>query len=103
MGKLITGAVTGLRYWRYAVVARDEFEATLPDLVTTRQAAALVGVTEARVRRWACDGHLTRYGRVNGVAYYDQADVIRVERAMRTRRDWDRIKENVRRASLDDH
>jgi hypothetical protein len=93
----------GLRYWRHAVTARDQFEATLPNLIPTRQAAALVGVPETRIRRWACDGHLTRYGRVNGVAYYDPADVIRVEKAMRTARDWARIRENTRRAMLDDH
>lgn len=67
-------------------------------LVSTREAALLVGVSQARVRRWACDGVLTRYGRVDGVAYYDPADVIRVELAMRTRRDWERI----RRGMLDD-
>jgi hypothetical protein len=101
--ELASGTVNGLRYWRHAVRQRDRLEATLPDLVTTRAAAQLVGVSEARVRRWACDGILTRYGRVNGRAYYDPADVIRVERAMRSRRDWDRLKDNLRRAALDDH
>jgi hypothetical protein len=98
MGDMIRGTVNGLRYWRHAVTARDRFEADLPELITTRAAAQLVGVTEARIRRWASDGQLTRYGRVNGRAYYDPADVIRVEKAMRTRRDRDRIRDNMRRA-----
>lgn len=103
MHDVARGTLNGLRYWRHATRQRDTFEAQLPDLIPTRQAAVLVGVPETRIRRWASDGQLTRYGRVNGVAYYDPADVIRVEKAMRTRRDRQRIADNVRRGTLDDH
>jgi hypothetical protein len=94
-----TGVVNGLRYWRHAVVARDQFEASLPNLVTTKQAAAEVHVKPDRIRQWASRGILTRYGRVNGVAYYDLADVHRVAAAMRTGDDMNAL---VRRV-LDEH
>ena len=70
----------------------------LPTLVTTREAATSAGVSEARVRKWASRGILTRYGRVDGVAYYDLADVYRVGAVMRTGADW----AGIRRAVLDD-
>lgn len=85
--ELVAGTINGLRYWRHAVVARDRFEAGLPDLVTTKQAAAEVHVTQDRIRQWASRGVLTRYGRVNGVAYYDLADVQRAAASMSTRKD----------------
>ena len=78
------GTVNGLRYWRHAVTARDRFENTLPNLVTTRGAADAVHVRPDRIRQWASRGILTRYGRVNGVAYYDLGDVHRVAASMRT-------------------
>ena len=81
---LVAGAVNGLRYWRHAVQERNRFEATLPYLVTTRRAAAEAHVTEDRIRQWASRGVLTRYGRVNGRAYYDLADVHRTAAAMRS-------------------
>jgi hypothetical protein len=81
---LATGTVNGLRYWRHAVRDRGRFEATLPDLVTTRQAASEVYVTEDRIRQWASRGILTRYGRVSGRAYYSLADVHRTAAIMRT-------------------
>ena len=94
-----TAVVNGLRYWRHAVTARDQFEATLPNLVTTRQAADAVYVKPDRIRQWASRGILTRYGRVNGVAYYDLADVHRVAAVMRSADDMNAL---VRRV-LDDH
>ena len=94
-----TAFVNGLRYWRHAVTARDRFESALPNLVTTRQAADAVHVKPDRIRQWASRGILTRYGRVNGVAYYDLADVHRTAAAMRTDDD---TKAMVRRV-LDDH
>lgn len=103
MSELMSGTVNGFRYWRHATHQRHQFETQLPQLIPTRQAAALVGVPETRIRRWASDGQLTRYGRVNGIAYYDPTDVIRVEKAMRTRRDRQRIADNIRRGTLDDH
>jgi len=81
---IVNGTINGLRYWRHAVVARDQFEADLPNLVTTKQAAAAVHVTQDRIRQWASRGILTRYGRVNGKAYYDLADVYRTAAAMET-------------------
>jgi len=97
--ELMHGTVNGLRYWRDAVTARDQFEASLPNLVTTRQAAEAVYVKPDRIRQWASRGILTRYGRVNGVAYYDLADVHRVAREMRTVDDMNAL---VRRVLDDD-
>lgn len=90
--------VNGLRYWRHAVTARDQFENTLPNLVTTKGAADAVHVKPDRIRQWASRGILTRYGRVNGVAYYDLGDVHRVAKHMRSDDD---TKAMVRRV-LDD-
>lgn len=64
-------------------------------LVTTRRAAELAGVTEARIRKWASRGILTRYGRVDGVAYYWVADVYRTEAIMRTEADWRAVNQRV--------
>ena len=99
MTPLLAGTVNGLRYWRHAVVARDQFEATLPNLVTTKQAADAVYVKPDRIRQWASRGILTRYGRVNGVAYYDLADVHRVAREMATSED----RKAMLRRVVDDH
>lgn len=60
-------------------------------VVTTRQAAELVGVTEDRIRQWAARGHLSRVGHVDGVAYYSAADVVHTEKAMRTPADRGRV------------
>ena len=101
MGVLTTPAAVanGLRYWRHAVVERDRFEAALPNLVTTRQAAEAVHVKQERIRQWASRGILTRYGRVNGVAYYDLGDVHRVAREMATPED----RQAMLRRVVDDH
>lgn len=87
MGNVLSGTGNGLRYWRQAVAQRDRFEATIPDLVTTQRAAAEVHVTVDRIRQWATRGILTRYGRVNGRAYYSLADVHRTAAAMRSPED----------------
>ncbi len=89
----------GPRYWRHAVVERDRFETSLPDLVTTKQAAEAVHVKPDRIRQWASRGILTRYGRVNGTAYYDLADVHRVAAAMATSED----RQAMLRRVVDDH
>lgn len=79
------GTINGLRYLAAAEGIR--LRAAVPKLVTTRKAAEAVHVTEARIRQWASRGVLTRYGRVNGVAYYDLADVHRAAARMRTESD----------------